>query len=55
MEEEGRGRRVNIKGGVREMKGGYGEKWALLRATNLTLYCCVYKEKIVKNDSYGRA
>ena len=27
-------------------------KKALLIATNLTFICCVYKEKIVKNDSY---
>ena len=32
----------------------YGEKQALLFATNLTSICCVHKEKIVKNDSCRR-
>ena len=29
-------------------------KKPLLIATNLTSICCVYKEKIVKNDSHRR-
>ena len=36
------------------MKGGksHGEKLSMVIATNLISICCVYKEKIVKNDSY---
>ena len=30
----------------------YGEKLSLLITPNLTSICCVYKEKIVKNDLY---
>ena len=34
------------------MKGGIKcDKKALLIASNLTSFCCVYKEKIVKNDN----
>ena len=36
-----------IKGSVRKNERGLN---ALLIATNLTSICCVYKEKIVKND-----
>ena len=42
-----------FKGSVRENKRGYrlnAIKKALLIATNLASICCVYKEKIVKND-----
>ena len=44
-----------FKGSVREkLKGVQAQcdKKALLIATNLTSICCVYKEKIVKNDLY---
>ena len=30
----------------------YGEKLSIIIATNLSSICCVYKEKIVKNDLY---
>ena len=45
---------LKVKGSVREkLKGvkAYGEKLAFLIASNLTLICCVYKEKIIINDS----
>ena len=38
----------SLKGSVREKC----DKKALLIATNLIFICCVYKEKIVKNNSY---
>jgi len=35
------------------MKGyTYVEKYSMVIATNSISICCVYKEKIVKNDSY---
>ena len=46
---------VGFKGSVREtLKGVQAQcdKKELLIATNLTSICCVYKEKIVKNDSF---
>ena len=43
-----------IKGSVREKwKGGIGldvQKYSMVIAANFTTICCVYKEKIVKND-----
>ena len=41
-----------IKGSVRKVVWVYVEKYSMVIATNLTSICCVYKEKIVKNDSY---
>ena len=44
----------HLKGSVREKWKevlAYCEKKALLIATNLNSICCVYKEKIIKNDS----
>ena len=40
-----------LKGVFAENERGY--KLTAI-ATNLTSVCCVYKEKIVKNDSYRR-
>ena len=38
---------------LRKIKGGIGEKYSMVMAyTNLTSICCVYKEKMVKHDSY---
>ena len=47
------GCKVRLKN-IFKMKGGIGEKQGLLIANNLTSICCVYEEKIVKNDSYHR-
>ena len=33
----------------------YVDKYSMVIATNLTSMCCVYKEKIVKNDSHRKA
>ena len=47
----------NLKGVFAKNERGYrlnAIKKALLIATNLTSICCVYKEKIVKNDSHQR-
>ena len=48
---------MKVKGSVlKKMKGVQAdvEKYSMVFATNPTTICCVYKEKIVKNDSYGR-
>ena len=38
---------------LRKIKGGIGEKYSKVMAyTNPTSICCVYKEKMVKHDSY---
>ena len=40
------------------MKGGIGLRRKIIdgdRYNNLTSICCVFKEKIVKNDSYQRS
>ena len=45
---------MHFKGVFGKNERGYrltAKKKALLIATNLTSICCVYKEKIVKNDS----
>ena len=47
------GCKVRLKN-IFKMKGGIGEKQGLLIANNLTSICCVYEEKIVKNDSCWR-
>ena len=40
---------------VREkLKGDYVEKYSMVIGTNLPSICCVYNEKIVKNDSYRK-
>ena len=43
-----------VKGNVREKWKGIGlfEKYLMVIAINLTSICCVYKEKLFKNDSY---
>ena len=46
-----------LKGVFAKNERGYrlnAIKKALLIATNLTFICCVYKEKIVKNDPQRR-
>ena len=45
--------KVNVCG-EKVKKGVYVEKYSMVIATNLTSIYCVYKEKIVKNDSYRR-
>ena len=40
--------KIYLKGVLAKTKGGKGEKWALLIATNLTSICCVYKEKTLR-------
>ena len=48
-------KKTRSKGSVREKwkeEYAYGEKKSLLISTNLTSICCVYKEKIVRNDLY---
>ena len=41
---------------IHKLKGvqAYVEKYSMVIAANLTSICCVYKEKIVNNDSYLR-
>ena len=48
---------VELKGVFAKNERGYrltAKSKRFLIATNLTFICCVYKEKIVKNDSYQR-
>ena len=43
-----------LKGVFAKNERVYVEENSVVITTNLTSICCVYKEKMVKDDSYGR-